>query len=357
MKLCILSDASSLHIVEWAQFFAQQGHDVSVISDNPADIAGATVHLIPKYEYTIHIPVISAAYQIIRKAIDIRHLLRTIQPDILHSHYANIYGYLASYTGFHPHILTCHGSDLLFHPERSRIEKYFIKRALHHADKITLPSEEMYRKAVEYGADPIKITKIQYGINIKEFPLTINKPKKIHLLSTRMLTTRYKTEIIIEAFSLIHNKYPGLFLEIVGDGPERSRLEQIVADKKIRKNVNFWGTVDHSQINKFYQQATVYITASPTDGLSISLLEAFASGVFPIIPDNQSNRNVLEMGFKVTLYQVNSPVDLAEKIIKVTENLPEIGPLIKTNRQLIEELFDRSKNLSRIETLYKDLIR
>jgi len=169
MKLCLLSDASSLHIIEWAQFFARKGYEVSIITDIPSEIDDVNIYPFSKFESKIHIPFISAYYQITRKIFAIRKLVKLIQPDILHTHYANIYGFLGSFSGFHPQILTCHGSDLLVHPKRSRVEKYFVKRALKHADKITLPSEEMNQKAIEYGADSEKLTVIQYGIDLALF--------------------------------------------------------------------------------------------------------------------------------------------------------------------------------------------
>lgn len=357
MKLCILSDAASLHIIEWAQFFTRKGHAVSIISDNPADIEGVIVYPIPKYENKFHIPFISSIYQVTRKTITIRRLLRKIQPDILHSHYANIYGYLASLTGFHPHILTCHGSDLLVHPKRSGVEQYFVKCALKHADKITLPSKEMYQDAVHYGADPDKITEIQYGVDLQQFRFTNNEKDEYRFLCTRMLTPQYRTDFIIEAFSRLAAEFPNISLDIVGEGLERGKLEKMVAAKSMEKIVKFWGKIEHSDIASLYNRASYYLTASPTDGLSISLLEAFASGVFPILPDNQSNQSIADLGFNVKLYDLESVDSLAAAIEDVLADSETLSQKCLHNRKLTEEKNDRSKNLARIETLYLNMIK
>lgn len=356
MKLCILSDASSLHIIEWAQFFARKGHEVSIISDNPAEIEGLNNYSIPKYEGKFHLPFISSIYQVTRKTIAIRRLINEIQPDILHSHYANIYGYLASLTGFHPHILTCHGSDLLVHPQRSKIEKYFVKQALRKADHITLPSEEMYQTAVSYSADAKKITVIQYGIDIGFFKYLYKNKQPARFLCTRMLTSQYHTDLIIRAFSKLSARYPEVKLDIVGDGPERAKLQNLVVSKTMTDQVAFWGKISHSEIGSFYEQASFYVTASPTDGLSISLLEAFATGVYPILPDNQSNRSLADLGFNLRLYDWNSEDDLANSMQDVLRNSDELHKKCLDNRKLVEEKFDRSKNLTLIETLYSKMI-
>lgn len=356
MKLCILSDASSLHIAEWAQFFAKKGRDVTIITDNPSDIEGITIYTFPKFETTIHIPFISAFYQIIRKVFVIRKLIKSIQPDIIHSHYANIYGFLGSFSGFHPQILTCHGSDLLVHPKRSKVEKYFVKRALKYADKITLPSHEMYQKSISYGANPKKMIEIQYGINLQLFKFSHENKQHTRFLCTRMLTPQYRTDFIIEAFSLLSKKYPDVFLDIVGEGPERNNLEKLVISKSIENTVTFCGKINHSEIVKFYNQSAFYVTASPTDGLSISLLEAFATGVYPILPDNKSNRSLLKLGFNAKLYTLDSVDNLTNVIKDILENSTDLSEKCLSNRSLVEEKFNRNQNLTVIESLYNDMV-
>jgi len=356
MKLCILSDATSLHIAEWAQFLTKRGHEVAIITDNPSDIEGVTIYQFSKYETAFHIPILSAFYQIIRKIFAIRKLIQTIQPDIIHAHYANIYGFLGSFSGFHPQILTCHGSDLLVHPERSKIERYFVKRALKYTDRITLPSREMYQKSIDLGADPGKITVIQYGIDLQLFHYSKEDKQKFRFLSTRALSQMYRTDFIIEAFSLVVKKYTDALLDIVGNGPERIKLEQLVIAKSMKNNVTFWGGINHSEIVKFYQQSSFYITASPTDGLSISLLEAFATGVYPIVPDNKSNRSLKELGFNLKLYALDSVENLSEAIQNLLENSDDLPEKCFRNRTLVEKYFNREQNFAIIESAYRNML-
>src|SRR6056297_2369969 len=134
MKICFLSDGSSVHIRQWVLYFYNRGHDISLITDQPVNIPGIEIFTIGKYETKFRIPVFSSVYQVIRKTLAINKLLKKINPDILHSHYVNIYGFLGALTGFYPHIATCHGSDLLVHPNRSMVERLFVKTALKHAD-------------------------------------------------------------------------------------------------------------------------------------------------------------------------------------------------------------------------------
>ncbi len=357
MKICILSDGSSIHIQEWARYFRDLGHTIYLISEKPVKISGITVCQIKKYEHKIHLPIISSIYQIFRKVISIKQILDEIQPDILHSHYANIYGFLGALSKFHPHIMTCHGSDLLVHPRNSRIEKLFVKYALHRADAITLPSSQMKDKAMEFGAPAEKIHKIQYGIETGKFSLTTKTDNKINLLSTRNLTQQYCTELILKAVSNLKDTFPNIHLTIAGNGPEKEKLVAQTNRLDIEDSVTFAGHVDHTKIPELYKDAEIYITASPTDGLSISLLEAFASGLLPVLPDNPSNSELKQYGFNFILYQSGNSEDLTNKLKIAIKEIKNFASRKRDNRKLIEQFFDRDKNFKKINAIYHQLIK
>ncbi|MFP4546685.1 MAG: glycosyltransferase family 4 protein [Fidelibacterota bacterium] len=357
MKICILSDGSSIHIQEWAKYFCDLGHEIYLISEKPTEISGITVCQIKKYEHKIHLPVISSIYQICRKVISIKRILKEIKPDILHSHYANIYGFLGALSKFHPHIMTCHGSDLLVHPRDSRIEKLFVKYALHSADAITLPSTEMKNIAMEFSAPAGKIHKIQYGIETDKFSFTARSDNKINLLSTRNLTPQYCTELILEAVPNLIEIYPNIHLIIAGNGPEKEKLVAQTHRLEIEDSVTFLGHVDHTKISGLYKNADIYITASPTDGLSISLLEAFASGLLPVLPDNPSNSELEQYGFNFILYQTGNPEDLTNKLKIALEEIKNFESKKRDNRKLVEQFFDRDENLKKINAIYHQLIK
>ena len=160
----------------------------------------------------------------------------------------------------------------------------------------------------------------------------------------------------LNAIAEIYKQFPEISLDIIGDGPEKTNLENLVTAKSIHNIASFLGTVSHSEMAKFYSRSQFYITASPTDGLSISLLEAFATGAYPILPDNPSNRSLSDLGFSVNLYNSDSNINLVKAIIDLLKKEDGLEEKCNNNRVLVEKHFDREKNMSNIESLYLNLI-
>jgi glycosyltransferase involved in cell wall biosynthesis len=354
MKICYIADSASIHVIEWSKYFAQLGHTVSVITDSDAIVEGTTTYNIGDCLNRYRIPIITALRQIQRKVKKIKQLLREIQPDLIHAHYTTNNGFLAALTGYHPFILTCHGSDILVDLERNLSESFFVKYALKKADLITLPSQPMADIVSSLGIPPEKIKILQYGIDTDKFSFRPKPQEPVRLVSTRLLLKKYRVDVLIDAALIVLKKFPKLKFDIVGDGSEKEFLERKVSDNNQQNTVHFYGNISHSEINEFYQNAHLYVTTSPTDGLSISLLEAFACGCYPVAPDNSSNSTLYQSGFRLSLFQTNNAHNLAEKIISAVSNLNEFEKDILVNRRLIELNYSKKIAFAKVESLYKE---
>ena len=76
---------------------------------------------------------------------------------------------------------------------------------------------------------------------------------------------------------------------MLGDGTERARLEAAVSDAALTDRVKFVGRVDSADLPDWYAAADCYVSASPVDGSSVSLLEAMAAGLPVVVPDVGGN--------------------------------------------------------------------
>jgi glycosyltransferase involved in cell wall biosynthesis len=84
--------------------------------------------------------------------------------------------------------------------------------------------------------------------------------------------------------------------------------------------VQFLGWVKHEEMPKLLSQANIYISTSLDDGTSVSLLEAMASGAFPIVTDIPSNREWISDGENGFLVPIDEERFLAEKILEAIRN-------------------------------------
>lgn len=357
MKICYIADSSSIHIIKWVKYFAQIGHSVSVISDSDADIEGVKTYHIGDCLDRYHFPLITAFRQIQRKVKIIKQLLIEINPDLIHAHYATNNGLLAALTGFHPFILTCHGSDIFIDLKKNLSESSFVKYALKKADLITLPIQPMADIVSSLGISSQKIKILQYGIDTEKFSLKPKPQEPIRLISTRKLLKKYRIDVLLDAALIVLKTLPNLKFDIIGDGSEKELLEQKTITYNRQDAIHFYGSIAYSEIFRYFQNAHFYVTTSPTDSLSIALLEAFASGCYPIVPDNSSNISILKLGFKLTLFETNNVNDLAEKILLAVSNLDKYHKDILTNRHLVEMNYSKNIAFKKIESLYEEFVK
>jgi glycosyltransferase involved in cell wall biosynthesis len=87
----------------------------------------------------------------------------------------------------------------------------------------------------------------------------------------------------MNAFRAALSSMPGLRLWMVGDGSERGRLENLAAELGITSQVIFWG--QQLDVAPYFSAADAFIMSSKSEGLPISLLQAFSLGLPAIVTD------------------------------------------------------------------------
>ena len=119
-------------------------------------------------------------------------------------------------------------------------------------------------------------------------------------------------------------------LSILGDGPERRRLEELAKSLGIEGNVSFCGWVSHAEVLSRMQSADIFVFPSVRDFGAGVVFEALASGTVPVVADFGGPGDIVrpEVGYKVPLTNEN------EVMVQMEEVLTElIG-----NRALLERL-------------------
>ena len=104
---------------------------------------------------------------------------------------------------------------------------------------------------------------------------------------------------------------------IVGDGPERGNLEQLVKSLGIEKAVTFSGWVSHDEVLKRLRSADVMVFPSVRDFGAGVVFEALATGAVPVVADFGGPGDIVHpaVGFKVALTNESDFVAQMEKIL------------------------------------------
>jgi glycosyltransferase involved in cell wall biosynthesis len=86
-------------------------------------------------------------------------------------------------------------------------------------------------------------------------------------------------DLVLQAFALAAQRGAVRSLTLIGDGPERQRLESLAGDLGVRPLTRFLGDVpDETKWRTLVDEVDVFISASPREGIAIAVLEALATG-------------------------------------------------------------------------------
>ncbi len=123
---------------------------------------------------------------------------------------------------------------------------------------------------------------------------------------------------LIEAMTLLSRTRPARLL-ILGDGPQRSELQQLINVRALRDSVELVGYVENPL--KFFSQADVFVLSSLVEGLPNVLVEAMMCGCTPVATDCPTGpREVLQDGKYGYLVPVRDPAAIAAAIEKALDN-------------------------------------
>ncbi len=251
-------------------------------------------------------------------------------------------------------IVSLLGSDMM-KARSSTFYRMITRLTFKLADKITSVSRRMINEAKEIGASSDKLIFLPYGTLDDFLNISRTMPDKpFRLLYIGNLIPLKNVDVIIKAISMLSEDYE---LKIVGDGPYRMQLEQLVKSLGVTERVQFTGRVPHEEIKEHLAWAHALILVSSSEGRPNVVLEALASGLPVIVSDIPGNRELVEDGKNGIVVPLSSPERLAEAIKTLFEKKNRWEEFSKRGREfVIREGLTWSETAKKHIKLFKKLL-
>lgn len=348
MVICILGDAGSIHTRKWVEYFAGR-YQVHIITFTPGTVPGCTVHLVGDGKVNVG----GGNISLLKNIFQVRRLIKAINPDLVHAHYATSYGLMAALCGRKPLFVTGHGTDVVLTPFRNFIYKKAFKYTYRKSTLFFIVAAHMKIALERLGLDTRKAYLINNGVNLDLFNYDPSKrTKEISMVCTRNFEPVYNHRYFLEIFADVYARY-GLKLNLAGSGTLLEESRQFVQGHNLENAVTFVGKLTQEQIADLLKQNHIYVSTSLSDGSSVSLMEAMAAGLIPVLSDIPANREWIT--HRVNGYLI--PLDNKENAIAVIrEMLAEwdkvSGSIIEKNLALVKEKADWNKNIRELEKIY-----
>lgn len=275
LKILMLADSRSIHTRRFLSELRNQNCRVLLASLE----RGSTPHYrLSRYgpspmHYVLAVP-------------QLRRLVKRFRPDIINAHYASGYGTLASFLSTDTNrriVMNLWGSDILLVPHKSALHRWKTKRALGAADLVIADSQYLKSKAVELKR-PIRFSVIPWGIEesaleFARLDRTFKRPLKI--IVPRLHEAIYNNEFIFDSLRPLIEKGE-IEITFSSAGTLFTKFKER-ATALTGKGVNLYAPMDRIDFLRFMSGHDVYLSNATHDSSPVSLIEAMALGLIPVI--------------------------------------------------------------------------
>lgn len=247
-----------------------------------------------------------------------------LQPTFVHAGPLTTCTWIAALAGAAPLVAMSWGSDALgelaeepWLAERMRI-------ALTSATLVQCDSDSVRERLVTgFGVPDASIVQFPWGIDTARFAPGPQRAgfrqrrgwsKATILLCVRSWEPIYGIDTVLRGFALAVTHNRSLRLVLAGNGSLRPEIERFITDSGITDRVALIGHIANDDLAPYLRDADIYVSASRSDGTSISLLEAMGVGLAALVSNIPGNRSWIREGETGLLFPVDDAETLAEKI-------------------------------------------
>lgn len=216
----------------------------------------------------------------LRRAVRLKRIIRAEKADIIFSlgATANLTNALAKSRRNGKHIVAIHGFAEV---RKSRLNSYIFKKA----DCVVSISQEMQYRLLQLYPGIRNAAVVENGYDVKAAPAEKAPvdPQKVRFVAMGRLEAVKGFDRLIRAFAKISEAIPGAHLSLIGDGPQKERLNCLAVDLGVGDRVDFLGYLSEPLAK--LSENDVYLLTSRNEGFPNCLIEALSCGLAVVAVD------------------------------------------------------------------------
>lgn len=243
-------------------------------------------------------------------------LLPNLNIDLIHSHHPILLGQIAANKAEElgvPLVFTFHTRYREYShyiPLPQDIVQDFVKDAIdlwlkdyiRKCDHVVVPTESMRAVVAEQYDFDKRVTVVPTGIDLRPYKDLQAEPfrkeqgwdEDVVISSVGRLGAEKNWAVLIKAVAKVLDTHPKVRLVIIGEGPERRRLQKLTKSLGIAERVNMIGKVDFDEVPSYLKASDLFAFASTTETQGLVTLEAMAAGLPVVAVDAVGTRDIIE---------------------------------------------------------------
>lgn len=315
LRVLVLGDFRSFHLIRYISELRGQGCEVITASLEDGEVVAHQLQrrgLLTMFHYPL-------------SSFEIRGLVKTVRPDIINPHFASGYGFSAALakTGDMPPIaLHLWGSDILIVPGKSIFHRHKTAFALRAADLVIGDSRYLVEEAgmiAKLGRAEV----IPWGIEEEYLRLhrtdyALGNPLRI--IVPRPHEPLYNNHFLLRALApLLREDIVRLTFPAFGSLYEMFRAE---GEQLVPNGIKYYDKLSRDKFLRFMAGHDCYLSAAISDSSPVSMIEAMALGLLPVVADIRGVREWLtpEGGWLYEQDNAEELLSVFRKIISLDDN-------------------------------------
>lgn len=295
-------------------------------------------------------------------------VIEVVRPDLVQAGPVQTWGFMVALQDRKPLVLMSWGRDLLVDSDRDELWRWTTAYSLSRCALLVCDSVAVRERARSFGlVDDERVLTFPWGIDLTAFApgadgahvrARYGWEDALIVISTRSLEPIYGVDAVIDAFRLARVREPRLRLLLLGDGNLRAEVAAAISAAGLDSSVAQVGAVPNELLPDHFRAADVYVSGSRTDGSSVSLLEAMATGLPVVVSDVPGNREWVRHGVNGWLVPVGDVSALADRMLEAARlgRDARVG-MADANRSAMEARADQSVTFRALVDAYERIER
>ncbi len=352
---------------ELALGLSQRGHEIHIVSyATPFRLASfhqnVFIHEVEVSSY----PLFKYPPYALSLATQLVEVSKQYGLDLIHSHYAVPHAasaYLAKQmlgSEKLKTVTTLHGTDITL----VGLDKSFyqvIKFNIEESDGVTAVSQYLQKRTQEEFAIQREIRVIHNFVDTERYSRSANHCTKDHfapngekiLMHASNFRPVKRVTDVVRIFATIREQIPVKLL-LVGEGPERLFVQQLVKELKLSKDVLFLGEQEY--IGQLMNCADLFFLPSEQESFGLVALEAQSCGVPVIGADTGGLPEVVESGKTGYLLPVGDISGMAQRSLELLSKDDLYEAFHKEARKRVLDSFDSKSIIPQYEAFYEEIL-
>lgn len=185
-------------------------------------------------------------------------------------------------------------------------------------------SPSTHKEYLEWGFPRNQVTVVNYCVNKEIYFPDESNSYDIQRIGYFGRLKKYKSvDHLLQAMARIRDEYPNLHVDIIGDGDDKQRLEELTRELSLEDRVTFHGFIDEDRKAPMLQTMNFVVNTSSKEGWGLTVVEANACGAPVVAADVPGLRDSVVNGETGLLYEFGNIDDLVAKMKVFLDSVEE----------------------------------